>query len=270
MTLKLLHTLKTPHSSYHCGKASTSTHYKASITVEAAMAVPIFFFAVISLIYLFEVMAVQTSVRSGLTYAGKIIAEESYPLAVIDPGKVEEYVVQAIGSDRLRRSIVTGGSTGIDCSESNMSIRTGIGKLTAKYQIHIPVPIFYQEGITRTESIRVKAWTGYEKEFIGFTDDETVYVTETGLVYHRNYHCTYLDLSIQMVPAGNIDALRNSDGGKYYACRICGGGNKGQVYITDSGNKYHNTLSCSGLKRTVYAVPLSEVIGKGACIRCGR
>lgn len=270
MTLNLIHTQKTPHSSYHRGKASISTPFKASITVEAALAVPVFFFAVICLIYLFEVMAVQTSVRSGLTYAGKVIAQESYPLAVLNPGNVEEYLVNAVGTDRLERSIVIGGSTGIDCSGSSMSVRTGIGKLEAVYQIRIPVPMFIQDGITRTDTIRMKAWTGYEKEFLGLNEDETVYVTETGLVYHKDYHCTYLDLSIQMVSAGNIDNLRNTDGGKYYACRICGGGNKSQVYITDSGNKYHGSLSCSGLKRTVYAVPLSEVIGKGACVRCGR
>ena len=49
------------------GRASVS----ASVTIEAALAVPIFFFALVCLIYLLELMAIGTAVRSGLQYAGK-------------------------------------------------------------------------------------------------------------------------------------------------------------------------------------------------------
>ena len=44
---------------------------KGSVTVEAAVAVPVFFLAVVTLLYLLEMMAVHTAVRSGLQYAGK-------------------------------------------------------------------------------------------------------------------------------------------------------------------------------------------------------
>ena len=54
-------------------------------------------------------------------------------------------------------------------------------------------------------------------------EDETVYVTGTGLVYHKDYHCTYLDLSIRMVQGKEISELRNESGGRYYACEHCGG-----------------------------------------------
>lgn len=56
----------------------------------------------------------------------------------------------------------------------------------------------------------------------GKEEDETVYVTETGLVYHKDYHCTYLDLSIRMVQGKEISGLRNESGGRYYACEHCG------------------------------------------------
>ena len=37
------------------------------------------------------------------------------------------------------------------------------------------------------------------------------------------------------------------------------------MYITDQGDRYHNSLTCSGLKRTVYTARISEVPGKRAC-----
>ena len=242
----------------------------ASVTVEAAMAVPIFFLAVICLIYLLELMAIGTAVRSGLQYAGKRAAQDAATAPVLMPSRLEADVVESIGADRLARSIVEGGSSGIDCSRSRMSVRTGIGELSAVYQVRIPVPLFRIPLVRYEETMRIKGWTGYEKAGLLTGEEETVYVTETGMVYHRDYHCTYLELSIQMVPASALDGLRNESQGKYYPCSGCVHGEAhGLVYVTDYGEKYHSSLSCSGLKRTVYAVPLSEAVGKGACSKCG-
>lgn len=241
----------------------------ASVTVEAAMAVPIFFLAVICLIYLLELMAIGTAVRSGLQYAGKRAAQDAATAPVLMPSRLEADVVESIGADRLARSIVEGGSSGIDCSRSCMSVRTGIGELSAVYQVRIPVPLFRIPLVRYEETMRIKGWTGYERAGFGGEDDETVYITETGLVYHKDYHCTHLDLSIRMASGEEVSSLRNESGGKYYACEHCGGGSGGAVYITSYGDRYHSSLSCSGLKRTVYAVPLSEAVGKGACSKCG-
>lgn len=57
------------------GRASVS----ASVTIEAALAVPVFFFALVCLIYLLELMAIGTAVRSGLQYAGKQAARRLMP-----------------------------------------------------------------------------------------------------------------------------------------------------------------------------------------------
>lgn len=252
------------------GRASVSASKKGSITIEAAMAVPIFFLAVVSLLYLMEIMAVQTSIRAGLQYAGKQAAKEASVVTVVIPSHIESDVIHAVGPERLERSIVIGGSGGIRCDQSRISARTGIGELVVTYKVRIPVPIFGIRPIEYQEKMRIKAWTGYEKNGFTVDNDTTVYITETGLVYHRDYQCTHLDLSIRMVASSELDSLRNESGGKYYPCGHCMRNVGGGVYITDTGNRYHSSLSCSGLKRTVYAVPLSEVIGKGACSRCGK
>ena len=180
-----------------------------------------------------------------------------------------KYFIPGSSIRGMVRSIVEGGSSGIDCSRSRMSVRTGIGELSAVYQVRIPVPLFQIPLVRYEETMRIKGWTGYERAGFGGEDDETVYITETGLVYHKDYHCTHLDLSIRMASGEEVSSLRNESGGKYYACEHCGGGSGGAVYITLYGDRYHSSLSCSGLKRTVYAVPLSEAVGKGACSKCG-
>ena len=68
--------------------------------------------------------------------------------------------------------------------------------------------------VSYEESMKIKAWTGYEKEAFGDKKEETVYITETGVVYHKDYHCTYLELSIRMVQASKTASLRNNSGGK--------------------------------------------------------
>ena len=83
---------------------------KGSVTAEAAVAVPVFFLAVVTMLYLLEMMAVHTAVRSGLQYAEKKAAKESCVTQMLMPSRIENDLVYAVGEERLGRSIVRGGS----------------------------------------------------------------------------------------------------------------------------------------------------------------
>lgn len=241
------------------------------ITAEAAIGVPLFFFAVLALFYMIEVMSIRTTIRDGMQYAAKNAAEDIYLNPLVTPGSLEADIVSAIGGERLERSIVVDGSSGIHCEKSRMSALTGILELRVNYKVRLPVPVFAAAPVNMEESMRVKGWNGYTRTGFGQENEETVYITENGMVYHKDYHCNYLELSIRMVPGGEVDDLRNESQGKYHACVRCvHGGAAAAVYITDFGDRYHNSLSCSGLKRTIYAVPLTEAVGKGACSKCSR
>ena len=250
--------------------ASEKKYIKGSITIEASIAVPIFFLAVVTILYLLEMMAVHTAIRSGLQYAGKKAATENCITQMVTPVQIERDIAEAIGVERLNRSIIEGGSGGIHCGRSRMSVRTGIGELTAEYQIRIPVLLFGISPVKCSETMKIKTWSGYEKEGLSGKTEETVYITDTGTVYHKKLKCPYLDLSIRMVSGNEVTRLRNESGGKYYPCERCGKQNHAGVFITGYGDRYHSSRNCSGLKRTVQAVPLSEVAGKGACSKCGQ
>ena len=253
-------------------KASVSAS-AGSITVEAAFCIPFFLFAAVCLIWILEMQAIRISVEAGMQEAGKRMAQQMYMLPLFSPAHAEAELVKSIGAQRMERSLIQGGSKGVSFAKSYMQPKSKIMELRAAYKVKIPIPIFRIPTISVEEKMRVKTWTGYVKG--GFTENETdriVYITETGIVYHMNYHCNYLELSIQSVPAEEVEQLRNESQGKYYPCESCMKHTQsaGAVYITDYGDRYHSSLGCSGLKRRIYSVPLSEVKGKGACSKCGK
>ena len=98
---------------------------------------------------------------------------------------------------------------------------------------------------------------------------EKVFVTAHGTVYHKSLKCTHLRLSVEQTTVTQAEARRNRYGAKYYACSCCKSGVGAAVYITDTGNRYHARLSCSGLKRTIREIPLSEAGKRKACSKCG-
>lgn len=244
---------------------------QGSVTVEAALALPLFLFAVLSLVYMLETAAIRTTVSAAAQGAAKMAAEDIAVFPVLNLIKMKSDMVRIIGAERLERSIVAGGSSGIHCLRSWYESESGVIHVELDYKIRLPFPRFTNTGMKCKESFQVRAWTGYETAGIDSDDDRIVYVTETGGVYHTNYQCKYLQLSIQFVPYLGVADLRNEDGGKYHACERCvHGGASGGVYITDYGNKYHNSLNCSGLKRTIYSVKKGECSGMGACSKCGQ
>lgn len=208
---------------------------KASLVLETAMVLPLFLLAMITMISFMDIYSLETRHLTGLC---ETVKEAGIAAYVADGSGVDEIVLPDVYSCRM-----VGG-------------------------------ILPQSKIYRFNIVRAHAWTGREYEKGGQEaeeDEEMVYVTETGRVYHRSLNCSYINLSVKSIPGSSIASKRNSSGGKYYACESCSAGQSpaGIVYVTSSGTRYHNDPDCSALKRTVSLVPLSQCSGKSPCSRCG-
>lgn len=221
------------------GKASFCTFFqrirRASLGVETAMVLPLFFLGMITIISFMDIYKVQTEHLMKLCEKTKEAGMYAYVLDGNGPDEVtlpDVYSYQPVG---------------------------GI----------VPLPKVWMHN-----TIKVHAWTG--RAYEAFEDsvqeeEEMVYVTESGGVYHRNVSCSYLNVSVSQVGGSRISSMKNSYGENYEPCEICSRSQKpaGTVYITKKGNRYHNLVSCSGLKRTVRMIKISETGGLPACNRCG-
>ena len=242
---------------------------KGSVTIEAAFGIPLFLFAALCLIWLIEIQSIKISITAAAQSAAKSAVEDTAVIPVLNTIKLKSDIVSLIGEDRINRSIIRGGSSGISCWKSYVSPATGEMNIKVEYDIMVPIPVIGSPSASLEEKFTISSWNGRNNEQMGGENREIVYMTENGSVYHEDYNCSYLRLSLRYVPYEELGSIRNESGGRYHACEKCviGSAMTG-VYITENGNKYHNTLGCSGLKRTIYAVKRSETGGVGGCSRC--
>ena len=242
---------------------------KGSVTIEAAFGIPLFLFAALCLIWLIEIQSLKISIAAASQSAAKSAAEDTAVIPVLNTIKLKSDIVSLVGEERINRSIIKGGSSGISCWKSYVSPDTGEMNIQVEYEIMVPLPVMGSPAARLEESFRISSWSGRNNELIGDGNSEIVYMTENASVYHEDYNCSYLRLSIRYIPYKELEVIRNESGGRYHACGKCVMGQAMTgVYITENGNKYHNTLGCSGLKRTIYAVKRSESGGVRGCSRC--
>ncbi len=253
-------------------KRVSQSALKASLTVETAFVLPFFLFAFLQLLSLLDIFRFHAQLEA-------VLHQTAREMAVYAHAKEEVTSLSGVYvRSRILAQIGTGtdypiknGSAGISLTDSRIPDKDCI-VLTAVYETR---PLFDDLGFSSfqaTANCVVRAFTGYDAESAlkeREADEEIVYITEKGKVYHRDYHCSSLSVSLSCVEKKQVGAMRNYDGERYLACPYCGKRTEGNVYITGYGNRYHSTILCHELKRSVMAVPISRVGGRRACARCG-
>ena len=246
---------------------------RGSLTIEASLVIPLFLFAMFLILSVINLLRFHLNLQEAVHQETKKLAMTAYDTWDCSEGSVRSAVLSRLNKGLMSKAPVKGGSAEIDFSGSILDNREVI-EINASYEAQLPYDFFHLFEHRFCARCVMHTYIGYEKGLVERTaerkeEEEYVYVTETGTVYHRDRECSYLRLSVRETDLESLKNLRNSSGHKYYACETCGQSAGNRVYITDDGTCYHSSLKCSGLKRTVFSIPLSDAKGKRACSRCG-
>lgn len=207
--------------------------------------------------------------------------ENSVISKLLDTALFSEMVGKYVDKSWLEQSCVEGGYEGIIFYGSSFMEEDSRIQVTASYSLKLPVPDFLSQRILVQQKIVHRGFVGsmlWEGEDVEQEqkdqkeEDQMVYVTATGSCYHKNENCSSIRLKIEQVFFEQVSDRRNASGGKYYPCERCGkAANGSMVYIAKEGDRYHSSMACPGLKRTVSQIELkkAEAEGKRCCKRCG-
>lgn len=274
-------------------------HQNASITAEASLIMPVFIFALLMFVYLFMFIEVSLELHNKSLELGRNISSMAALQGSAE--QMKESMAQRTGLSGTAINNILNAAGGVSMGAAFTDIKDRYGAVLADLSfegtaitpdkdcivivcsasIRPPISMFGLVELRVRQRVKIRLFNGCCRELIADREGESkedganeqrVYVTETGSVYHESMECTHLKLSVRSVDSAVVGALRNNNGAKYYACEKCVSGKTPEtVYITGEGNRYHTAVSCSGLKRTVTQIAMSKAKLKyRPCSRCAK
>lgn len=256
---------------------------RGSMTVEAAVVVPLLILFVLHLGSCIEMLRLHGKLEYALWQTGRELAvygaAEAGSYASGDIGDavsdlavsylyVNGRLEQILGKDYLDSSPLTYGYQGLNYLASEYLEEDECIHIVLTYQVCPQITCFPFPYFRMANRYYGRAWTGYavedEAERITY-----VYVTEDGEVWHSRGDCSYLKLNICETQTDTVWMLRNVNGERYRPCSRCEDRTLGStVYLTQEGNCYHAVRSCPALVRRIHAVVWRENMPYRPCSRC--
>lgn len=237
---------------------------RASLTIEAAVIIPLFIWALCTLLGVLDCYRIQSLVKTSIhqsamelgMYAydtereneGIHIINSAYCIAYAQAHlpELEDNVTVSMGKSHYRDNTVTLVAT-----------------IEYKFSISLfPLPVLKFINVSEVDS-----WVGESRENVKSSNTvyEMVYITESGSVYHTSASCSHIDIKVYETKKKQISK-------KYDACQKCCKKqvieNRDSVYYTKTGECYHITKNCSSLKRLVRMVDIEQVGNLSMCKRC--
>lgn len=214
-------------------RVSFLTSNKGSIIVEASLVIPIFLIVFVMLMHILILLNHQNN-----------ISNELYDNAC------------KMGKNVLNYST----SENVDISYESV-LKDGI-VLKSSYKYKFPI------GSLKIRQVLVfRKWSGESIASSKEKEDNVVYIAKNGKVYHTSKKCTHLLLSIKKIKYSKVNKKR------YSKCKICISEDiedDEEVYITDTGDRYHIFKDCSGLLRFITEIKIDEIGERKLCSRCAK
>ncbi|MBO6015186.1 MAG: hypothetical protein J6P60_01195 [Lachnospiraceae bacterium] len=260
----------------------------ASLTLEAALSVPVFLFAVLNLLGMMEIFDIQMRLQAAIHQTARRMAVEGYAYRQISGSKeegvnlptkvvfsesyvrtsVQNYVTASV----IEQSVIDGGCKGMLYSFSRLMEKDRI-ELIVVYRVAPRFSMIPFGRVWTMSQAKVRAFTGYDNRMGasgGGSGERYVYVTESGSVYHLDRGCRHLKRSVKLTDKEQVKMLRNEDGSRYRPCRHCHAAKSDceLLVITDRGDRYHTSVTCPDLKRTIRMIPLDDAGAYRLCADC--
>ena len=256
------------------GRAFLCVRQAASLTVEAALVLPVFLFCMLSVCTFLNVYSTGYRFSCALAQTAEEMAIGSYTQKYGGPPLLHT----ALSAAYARKKVLSEAGNRQSVRNENLLLSDFSGedgriRLALTYRVN-PIGTGTIPGVFFLQQSAARAWTGREGSggesgnSPEETEHQTVFITEYASVYHTDINCTHIKLKIEHVARGEAAVRRNRYGEKYHACELCGKAAGDDVYITTDGNRYHSSLSCAGLKRSVKAVELHEAGELRPCSKC--
>lgn len=237
-----------------------------SYTVEAALILPVFLVAVLTIGFLIKVIGGAECGMHAAADEARLAAANAYvlnaPIGLSSSieGRIKEeapYVTDADVKDL--RALSTDGEITV----------------TMKYHLDVPLPLGIYDGFDIHDRLKTRAWIGRTGgDPFGFDameeyeDAETVYIFPAwGEKYHTK-GCTYVQADpVQM-------SLTKDVKNRYHSCPRCGSADLSEgalVYVFPSYGEAYHRPGCDSIKKFTVAMEKEQAEHRGytPCSKCG-
>ena len=157
--------------------------FAGSMTLEAALAVPLFVFFVMNLLFIFEAVRLQSGLQAALQQAGEQVCEAAY-YTRFAPGSY-------LGDSFWKHSCVVGGKAGLSFAQSKIMTVGDRVEIIVNCRIRPFVRVVAFPDFAMQARYCGHAWVGWTPGSgmaggSGGGNKEEVYVTTYGEVYHTD------------------------------------------------------------------------------------